>query len=105
MQHWCDVRIHNSNVLLLVLFILPQVGALLNQLQELLRRAEVERDRAKLQLKRQRVSGLMLLLLNSAVLHTDAAQGLVLCSCYEQGRCRGHAVNKSFCVACLVTMI
>ncbi|WIA28198.1 hypothetical protein OEZ86_010759 [Tetradesmus obliquus] len=33
-----------------------QVGALLNQLQELLRRAEVERDRAKLQLKRQRVS-------------------------------------------------
>jgi hypothetical protein len=37
-----------------------QVGALLNQLQELLRRAEVERDRAKLQLKRQRVRRLAL---------------------------------------------
>jgi hypothetical protein len=32
-----------------------QVQALLEQLQELLRRAEVERDRAKLQLKRHRV--------------------------------------------------
>jgi hypothetical protein len=41
---------------LLLLLLLLQVGALLNQLQELLRRAEVERDRAKLQLKRQRVS-------------------------------------------------
>lgn len=34
---------------------LPQVQALLEQLQELLRRAEVERDRAKMQLKRHRV--------------------------------------------------
>lgn len=33
-----------------------QVHALLEQLQELLRRAEVERDKAKLQLKRHRVS-------------------------------------------------
>lgn len=33
----------------------PQVAALLNQLQELLRRAELERDKAKMQLKRQRV--------------------------------------------------
>lgn len=33
-----------------------QVHALLEQLQELLRRAEVERDRAKMQLKRHRVS-------------------------------------------------